>query len=100
MLPTASTLPPATPLSTLRRETEHEGSPLDVDTLSSSSGPFPVADGPIDIDGISPAAPTPQERLAELDVRVRAFVTQHPAAAVIGAVSAGFVIGRLLSSRR
>lgn len=99
MHPTASTLPPATPMSTLRRESEQEGVPADVDAMSDSSGPIFINDGPIDIDGVTATAPTPQERLAELDVKVRAFVVQHPAAAVLGAITAGFVVGRLLSRR-
>lgn len=99
MHPTASTLPPATPMSTLRRQSEQEGVPADVDAMSESSGSFLINDGPIDIDGVTATAPTPQERLAELDVKVRAFVVQHPAAAVLGAITAGFVVGRMLSRR-
>ena len=98
MHPTANALPPATPMSTLRREAEQDV-PADIDALSESSGPVLINDGPIDIDGVTATAPTPQERLAELDIRVRAFVVQHPAAAVLGAITAGFVVGRLLSRR-
>lgn len=99
MHPTANALPPSPPMSTLRRDAEHDV-PADVDAMSEGSGPIRINDldndGPIE--GVS-EGPTPQERLAELDVRVRAFVTQHPAAAVLGAITAGFVVGRLLSRR-
>lgn len=98
MHPTANALPPAPSMNTLRREAEQDV-PADVDAMSESSGPVLISDGPIDIDGVTATAPSPQERLAELDQRVRDFVVQHPAAAVFGAITAGFVIGRLLSRR-
>lgn len=99
MNPTASTLPPSPSMQSLRREAEHhEGVPHDVDALSSGSGPMAVAEGRLDEVTLDMPL-TPAERLAELDQRVRAFVVEHPAAAVIGAIGAGFVVGRLLSRR-
>lgn len=40
-----------------------------------------------------------REGLAELDQRTRSVVREHPIASVIGAVAAGYFVGRLLSGR-
>ena len=39
------------------------------------------------------------EMLADVDTQVRALVRERPLMAVLGAVAAGFLIGRLLRSR-
>jgi ElaB/YqjD/DUF883 family membrane-anchored ribosome-binding protein len=40
------------------------------------------------------------ERLSAVDKQVRAVLTEHPIAALACAVGIGFVVGRLLTSRR
>jgi|KBSMisStandDraft_5_1062788.scaffolds.fasta_scaffold3438249_1 ElaB/YqjD/DUF883 family membrane-anchored ribosome-binding protein len=40
------------------------------------------------------------ERLSAVDKQVRAVLTEHPIAALACAVGIGFVVGRLLISRR
>ena len=40
-----------------------------------------------------------REGLAELDQRTRSLVREHLVASVLGAVAAGYVIGRLLTRR-
>ena len=37
-----------------------------------------------------------REALAEFDERVRTFVAEHPVASVVGALTAGYFVGRLL----
>lgn len=47
--------------------------------------------------GASPALPDGDGRLQDLDARVRDFVSERPAVALLAAVGCGFLVGRLLS---
>jgi len=40
-----------------------------------------------------------REGLEELDTRVRLLVREHPVATLIGALTAGYFIGRLIAKR-